>query len=122
MHAPLILTSLLNLLVLTPLAMSANSAPALFDSSPKGQGEWKRFCSPSSATSATELPPFACFTIYDDITTSAHSGTHQKLGYASASGQGKFLLYRPFAAIVIETDILCFLSRLCRGVSKEGRG
>ncbi|SAM78115.1 uncharacterized protein UBRO_01950 [Ustilago bromivora] len=87
MHARLILTSLLNLLVLTPLAMSANSAPALFDSSPKGQGEWKRFCSPSSATSATELPPFACFTIYDDITTSAHSGTHQKLGYASASGQ-----------------------------------
>ncbi|SPO21575.1 related to conserved hypothetical Ustilaginaceae-specific protein [Ustilago trichophora] len=97
MQFPTLLAPLLSLLM-TRLAKSANSANALFDSSPRGQAEWRRYCSPAASSSA-ELLPHACFTIHDDITSAAHSASHESLGFASASGE-EFVVIAPKA----ETD------------------
>ena len=91
MLSPFLLTSLFNLL-LTRLAVSAATGAALFDRSPRGQAEWSRYCSSSTKTThfaAAELLPHACFTIHDDITTSAHSSSRSNLGFASTSGEGE---------------------------------
>ncbi|CDW96652.1 hypothetical protein [Sporisorium scitamineum] len=67
---------------------SANSAASLFDNSAYGQAEWNRYCS-SSKPQPVGLLPHACFVIHDDVTTATHSASHDKLGFASASGQGQ---------------------------------
>ncbi|SPO22382.1 related to conserved hypothetical Ustilaginaceae-specific protein [Ustilago trichophora] len=94
MQLPTLVAPLVSLLM-TRLAISANSANALFDSSPLGQAEWRRYCSPAASNTA-ELLPHACFTIHDDITSAAHSASHERLGFASASGE-EFVVIAPKA-------------------------
>lgn len=98
MCTSILLTSLINILV-TRLAVSAASDNALFDTSPRGQAEWRRFCSDAATSTSEILLPHACFTIHDDINAAAHSSSLQKLGFASESGHGEQSASQPLTCL-----------------------
>lgn len=91
MLASILWAPLFNFLIARSAVSGGNQAAAsLFDSTAHGQAELSRHCSGASPSSA-DLLPHACFVIHDDVTTAAHSSSYDKLGFASASGQGESL-------------------------------
>ncbi|SJX61386.1 uncharacterized protein SRS1_10431 [Sporisorium reilianum f. sp. reilianum] len=94
MLAAILWAPLFNFLI-ARTALSAKSGAGLFDNSAHGQDEVKLYCSASRPPPADSLPS-ACFVMKDDVTTAAYSSSHDKLGFASSTGQ-EFVVVAPSA-------------------------